>query len=168
MLSKKEQLNYDHKTKTKNMKHILLAIVALAALTIPSNNAAAQCGDELMKQALGAMGNYQYIKDFDIKLAAGTSSTGTKFSVVLNSRTHYQINIANGSTNAEKVVVQIFDGDKLIGTNFANGKTFEAFQFICSKTGAYKLQVSCPGGGEACARAVLSLVKQYREAEMPK
>ena len=52
--------------------------------------------------------------------------------------------------------------------NFANGKTFEAFQFICSKTGAYKLQVSCPGGGEACARAVLSLVKQYSEAEMPK
>ncbi len=147
------------------MKRILLSLIAMVAMVAAAN---AQCGDELMKQALGAMGNYQYIKDFDIKLPAATSKTGTKFSVVLNSRTHYQINIANGSSNAEKVIIQIFDGDKLLGTNFANGKTFEAFQFICSKTGAYKLHVYCNGGSDACARAVLSLVKQYSEAEMPK
>ncbi len=147
------------------MKRILLSLIAMVAMMASAN---AQCGDELMKQALGAMGNYQYIKDFDIKLPAATSKTGTKFSVVLNSRTHYQINIANGSSNAEKVIIQIFDGDKLLGTNFANGKTFEAFQFICSKTGAYKLHVYCNGGSDACARAVLSLVKQYSEAEMPK
>lgn len=147
------------------MKRILLSLIAMVAMMASAN---AQCGDELMKQALGAMGNYQYIKDFDIKLPAAKSKTGTKFSVVLNSRTHYQINIANGSSNAEKVIIQIFDGDKLLGTNFANGKTFEAFQFICSKTGAYKLHVYCNGGSDACARAVLSLVKQYSEAEMPK
>lgn len=127
----------------------------------------AQCGDELMKTALGAMGSYQYIKDFEVNLPAGASKEGTKFSVVLNSRTHYQINVANGSTNAEDVIIQIYDGDKLIGANQANGKTFPAFQFICSKTGAYKLHVFCAGGGQACARAVLSLVKQYTEAEMP-
>ena len=127
----------------------------------------AQCGDELMKTALGAMGSYQYIKDFEVNLPAGASAEGTKFSVVLNSRTHYQINIANGSSNAEDVIIQIYDGDKLIGANQANGKTFPAFQFICSKTGAYKLHVFCAGGGQACARAVLSLVKQYTETEMP-
>lgn len=150
------------------MKLTLVSLLALAAVAVPGGTAQAQCGDELMKQALGAMGNFQYIKDFDIKLPTATSKEGTKFSVVLNSRTHYQINIANGSTNTEKVIVQIYDGDKLIGTNFANGKTFEAFQFICSKTGAYKLRVYCEGGTEVCARAVLSLVKQYSEAEMPK
>ncbi len=147
------------------MKKLLLSILAIFAMASCVN---AQCGDELMKQALGAMGNYQYIKDFDIKLAAGTSKTGSKFSVVLNSRTHYQVNIANGSANTENVVVEIFDGDKLIGSNSANGKVFTAFQFICSKTGAYKLHVCTSGDTEACARAVLSLVKQYSEAEMPK
>ena len=147
------------------MKQILLSIIAIFAMASSVN---AQCGDELMKQALGAMGNYQYIKDFDIKLAAGTSKTGSKFSVVLNSRTHYQVNIANGSANSENVVVEIYDGDKLIGSNSANGKVFTAFQFICSKTGAYKLHVCTSGDSEACARAVLSLVKQYSEAEMPK
>ncbi len=147
------------------MKQLLLSLVALFGMISSVN---AQCGDELMKQALGAMGNYQYIKDFDIKLQGGTSKVGTKFSVVLNSRTHYQVNIANGSGNTENVVVEIYDGDKLIGSNNANGKVFTAFQFICSKTGAYKLHVCTVGGTEACARAVLSLVKQYSEAEMPK
>ena len=147
------------------MKQILLSIIAIFAMASSVN---AQCGDELMKQALGAMGNYQYIKDFDIKLAAGTSKTGSKFSVVLNCRTHYQVNIANGSANSENVIVEIYDGDKLIGSNSANGKVFTAFQFICSKTGAYKLHVCTSGDTEACARAVLSLVKQYSEAEMPK
>ena len=147
------------------MKQILLSIIAIFAMASSVN---AQCGDELMKQALGAMGNYQYIKDFDIKLAAGTSKTGSKFSVVLNSRTHYQVNIANGSANSENVVVEIYDGDKLIGSNSANGKVFTAFQFICSKTGAYKLHVCTSGDTEARARAVLSLVTPYSEADMPK
>ncbi len=146
------------------MTKFLLPFLLLLASALNVN---AQCGDELMKAALGAMGNYQYIKDFDVKLPAGAGKEGTKFSVVLNSRTHYQVNIANGSSNTESVVVEIFDGDKLIGVNQANGKTFPAFQFICSKTGAYKLHVYSPSGSQACARAVLSLVKQYTEAEMP-
>lgn len=146
------------------MKKLLVLLTMMICALMQAN---AQCGDELMKTALGAMGSYQYIKDFEVNLPAGASKEGTKFSVVLNSRTHYQINVANGSTNAEDVIIQIYDGDKLIGANQANGKTFPAFQFICSKTGAYKLHVFCAGGGQACARAVLSLVKQYTEAEMP-
>ena len=146
------------------MKKLVVLVTMMICALMQAN---AQCGDELMKTALGAMGSYQYIKDFEVNLPAGASKEGTKFSVVLNSRTHYQINVANGSTNAEDVIIQIYDGDKLIGANQANGKTFSAFQFICSKTGAYKLHVFCAGGGQACARAVLSLVKQYTEAEMP-
>ena len=57
----------------------LLLLFAFCALVFSGSYA--QCGDELMKQALGAMGNFQYIKDFDIKLAAGVSKTGSKFSV---------------------------------------------------------------------------------------
>ncbi|MCF0190595.1 MAG: hypothetical protein HUJ96_04960 [Marinilabiliaceae bacterium] len=146
------------------MKNFLLTIVALLGFATFSS---AQCGDELMKQALSAMGNYQYIKDFDIKLASGAAD-GITFSVVLSSRTKYQMNIANGSTNSENVSIQINDSNgTLVGTNTQNGKVFNAFIFNCSKTGAYKLKVSTPGGSEACARAVLSLVKQYTASEMP-
>lgn len=141
------------------MKRFLFTLALIVAALAGAN---AQCGDELMKQALGAMGNNQYIKDFDIKLAAATSKTGTKMSVVLNSHTKYQINVANGAKNAENVVIQIFDGDKLIGSNFFNGKVFDKFGFVCTKTGAYKLHVYCNAGGDACARAVLSLVEQMK------
>lgn len=144
------------------MKKLILSLVALVGFSL---GASAQCGDDLMKTALAAMGNYQYIKDFDIKVPAGAADV--KFSVVLNSRTKYQVNIANGASNSENVVIQLYDGDKLLGTNSANGKVFAAFQFICGKTGAYKLAVSTLGKSEACARAVLSLVQQYSEAEMP-
>lgn len=145
------------------MKKIILAIIALIGV---ASAASAQCGDDLMKKALGAMGGYQYIKDFDINVPAGAKD-GTSFSIVLNSRTHYQINVANGAANPEHVTIKIIDKNsgKLIGINASNGKVFDTFQFICGKTGAYILQVTCPG--EGCARAVLSLVKQYTEAEMP-
>lgn len=139
------------------MKRIILSIIATLALTL---GAKAQCGDELMKQALGLMGSFQYIKDFDVKLAQGASTEGTKFSVVLNSRTRYQLNVANGASNTEEVVISIFDGDTKLGSNSIGGKMYKSFMFDCSKTGAYKLQVSCPGGSEACARVVLALVKQ--------
>lgn len=139
------------------MKRLFLIIVAVLGF---ASAASAQCGDELMKAALAAMGDKQYIKDFDLKLAAG-SADGTTHTVVLNSRTKYQINIANGSTNSENVVVEVFEGDKLLGTSSIGGKVYTAFQIDCSKTGAYKLHVYTLGKSEACARAVLSLVAQY-------
>ena len=147
------------------MRPLLHLFSAVFCLLSPS--CYAQCGDELMKQALSSMGSYQYIKDFDIKLPASISQSGMRFSVVLNSRTQYQVNVANAPTNSDKVIIQIFDGDKLLGTNFANGRTFDVFQFFCSKTGAYKLNVFCNSGTEACSRIVLSLVKQIPQVSMP-
>lgn len=136
---------------------MLVAICGYASV------ASAQCGDELMKTALAAMGNCQYIKDLDIKVPAG-SADGVKFTVVLQSHTFYQFNIANGSTNSEKVTIQVFDKDgKILGTNAMNDKVFEAFQIKCMATGPYKLIVNTNGKSEACARAVLSLVKQFTE-----
>lgn len=142
------------------MKKIFVVAAFLCGFFVAS----AQCGDDLMKQALKDMGTFQYIKDFDINVAG---AEGVKFSVVLNSRTHYQLNLANGEGNGEQIVVQLFDGEKMLGTNSASGKTYKAFQFVCSKTGAYKLHFFCPNGSKGCARAVLSLVKQYSESEMP-
>ena len=142
------------------MKKLLMIIVAICGF---ASVASAQCGDELMKAALAAMGNCQYIKDFDIKLAPG-SADGVKFSVVLNSRTKYQVNVANGATNSENVVIEVFDNEgRLLGTNSSGDKVYAVFQILCSKTGAYKLHVYAKSKGEACARAVLSLVEQLSE-----
>lgn len=141
------------------MRKIFLSVIALFAF---SAIASSQCGDELMKQALQAMGSSQYIKDFDIKLDSGNAE-GQTFTVVMNSRTMYKFNIANSSSNVENVKLEILDKDKnLLTSNEMNGKVYQAFQYRCGKTAPYKLHVTA-GGKESCARAVLSLVEQFDE-----
>lgn len=122
----------------------------------------AQCGEDLMKQALNAMGTCQYLKDFDVRLASGAGD-GQKFPVVLQSRTKYQINIANGKNNSENVAIEIYDGDTKIVSNVVNDKVYTTIQFKCTKTGPYRFRMFSAGKTESCARAVLSLVEQYSE-----
>ncbi len=122
--------------------------------------ASAQCGDELMKKALAAMGSNQYMKDFDIKLAAGAAD-GVSFTVVLQAQTKYQFNIANGASNGENVKIEVLDGATTLTSNENAGKVYTGFQVKITKTGPYKLKITTPGASEACARAVLSLVEQF-------
>ncbi len=123
--------------------------------------ASAQCGDELMKKALTAMGSNQYIKDFDIKLAAGAGD-GVNYTVMLNAQTKYQFNIANGPSNGENVKIEVLDaGGASLTSNENGGKIYAGFQVKITKTGPYKLKITTPGASEACARAVLSLVEQF-------
>ncbi len=129
----------------------------------------AQCGDDILKQALKEMGDAQYMKDFtiDLKKDKKDSQTGyVKFSVILNSRGHYKFNAVNGLSNPENVIMQLYDGDKMLISNFEGGKMYGSFEFICRKSKVYNLVFSFKGGQEGCAKAVMSLVKQYSEAEM--
>lgn len=126
-------------------------------------SASAQCGDDLLKTALKEMGATQYIKDFTVEMVKERKDVKTgyvKFSVVLNSNTQYKFNIVNGASNAEQMIMQLKQNEKLISSNFHNGKMYDEFQFICRKTGVYHLYFSFKGGQEGCAKAVLSLVKQ--------
>lgn len=143
------------------MKKIIVAVLAVMGFAF---SASAQCGDDLLQKAMTAMGSLQYIKDFDFKAPGGAPA---EYTVVLNSRTEYQFNIANGQD--DKIVVQIFSstGD-LLGSNQSGAVVAAGFRFKCSKTGAYKLKVTTSSGGAGCARAVLSLFKQYTEAEWNK
>jgi hypothetical protein len=129
-----------------------------------------QCNHEaLLKEALNEMGSGQYIKDFivDLKKDKGADKAGTvKYSVILNSRSQYKFNVINGGGNLENVLMQLYDGEKLLVSNKAEGKMFSAFGFICRSTKVYSLVFSFPEGNEGCGRAVLSLRKQYSAGEM--
>ncbi|SMO57868.1 hypothetical protein SAMN06265379_10355 [Saccharicrinis carchari] len=149
------------------MKKIL--ILALLMLSVVYTTTDAQCGDDLLKKALKEMGDAQYIKDFNIDLTNVKKDTKTgyvKFSVILNSRSHYKFNTTDGAGNSEKVIMQLYDGDKMLVSNYEGGKMYEAFEFICQKSKVYSLVFSYQGGAEGCSKAVMSLVKQYTEGEM--
>ncbi|TAJ15294.1 hypothetical protein DMA11_02505 [Marinilabiliaceae bacterium JC017] len=149
------------------MKKLLFSLFFLFSMF--SLTGYAQGGEDLLKLALKDMGDGQYMKDFTIELKKAKKDVKTgyvKFSVILNSRSHYKFNVVNGSSNAEQAIMQLYDGDKLLVSNFESGKHYKSCEFICGKTKVYNLIFSFKGGEEGTARAVLSLVKQYSEAEM--
>jgi hypothetical protein len=149
------------------MKKILFTLLFIFSLS--GFTSYAQCGEELLKQALKEMGEGQYIKDFavDIRKEKKDSNTGyVKFSVILNSRSHYRFNVVNSPSNPENVIMQVYDGDNLLVSNFDNGKLYKSCEVVIGKTKVYNLVFSFKGGAEGCSSAVLSLVKQYSAEEM--
>ena len=146
-----------------------LIFTLLLFVGVGFSGAYAQCNHEaLLKEALSQMGDGQYIKDFivDLKSEKADSKSGTvKYSVILNSRSQYKFNVVNADSNAEKVHMKLFDGDRMLVSNKAEGKMYSAFGFICRSTKVYSLVFSFPEGNEGCARAVLSLQKQFQKGE---
>ncbi len=145
------------------MKKFIYSFLILFAATAFS--ASAQCDDDILKQAIKEMGTSQYIKDFTVELIKDKKDVKTgyvKFSVVLQSNTQYKFNVVNGISNAEKMIMQLKQEEKLISSNLYNGKIYNEFQFVCRKTGVYNLYFSFKTGQEGCAKAVLSLVKQLK------
>jgi hypothetical protein len=149
------------------MKKILIILILTIATT--ATQSFAQCGEPLLKQALKEMGDGQYIKDFsvDLKKENKTTSTGfVKFSIILNSRSHYKFNVADSNTNPEQAIIQLYDGDNLLASNLDKGKTYKSFEVIIGKTKVYNLVISYRGGVEGCSAVVQSLIKQYTIEEM--
>ncbi len=143
------------------MKKIILAIAIF--LTVGTVTSFAQCGEDVMKQALKEMGDAQYLKDFSvdlIKVKKDVKTVGVQFSVILNSKSMYSFNVVNGAGNSEQLIMQLYDGEKLLGSNFESGKFYKAFMVSIGTTKVYKLVFSFRGGEEGCGKAVMSLVNQ--------
>ncbi len=146
------------------MRKLIFTLLLFVGLGLSGANA--QCNHEaLLKNALGQMGDGQYIKDFIVDLKSDGKSGTVKYSVILNSRSQYKFNVVNADSNAEKVHMRLFDGERMLVSNKADGKMYGAFGFVCRSTKVYSLVFSFPEGNEGCARAVLSLQKQFAAGE---
>lgn len=149
------------------MKKILLILILILSSSITALYA--QCEEAVMQQALKDMGDSQYIKDFSIDLKSpkkDAKTVGVTFKVILNSKSHYKFTMANARTNSEEIIMQLYDGDRLLVSNFEGGKMYKSCEFVCRTTKAYNLTFSFKNGEEGCAASVLSLVKQYNDGEM--
>jgi len=140
------------------MKRFLINLIFVFSFGL--SGVYAQCGATLTPEALKDMGSSQYIKDFAVD-----SKTTVTFKVILNSKNHYKFNMVNASSSGD-VVMELFDGDRLLVSNLDDGKMYKAAEFVCRTTKAYNLTFSFKDGKAGCAAAVLSLVKQYNEGEM--
>jgi len=85
--------------------------------------------------------NVTYLKDFKIKLDAGDPPPQVKQSFILTKNTKYRLTVCNSKDYPGKVVLQLFDNARLMGTTYmvATGKDVPYFDFLCQKTGVYHL-----------------------------
>lgn len=126
----------------------------------------AQSGQELIDICNMIAGDdATYLKDFQVKLDAaktGEELPTARFSIVLSKNTQYRFSLCNSKDYSGQAMLQLYDNNRLLGTNFvvATGKSYPSFDFKCTTTGVYHIFVTFREGEQGLALAMLSFVKK--------
>jgi len=86
-----------------------------------------------------------FIKEFQFelkKLSANQYENEYFLTITLNKNSLYKFTVLNhiGDFPGE-AVVEILENDKVVATNYVNGKYYEKFMFKCTKTGFYDILI---------------------------
>ena len=144
--------------------YIIFALFAIILLG-NSNKLFAQSGQELVDICGMIAGEATYLKDFQIKLDAakpGEEQAKARHSLVLSKNTQYRFSICNSKDYPGEAIIQLYDNNRLLGTNYivATGKSYPTFDFKCTTTGVYHIFISFKEGEQGLAVALLSFVKR--------
>ncbi|MBN2348578.1 MAG: hypothetical protein JXJ22_07070 [Bacteroidales bacterium] len=145
------------------MKLTIKLIVIL--LIIFGVNLSAQDNAQLVAQCAANAGNVTYLKDFVVKLDAGTpggKAPTAKFSMVLSKSTVYRFSICTSPSSEGEGVLQLWEMNNMLGSSFmtATGKDYPFFDFKCQKTGVYHVFISFKDGKPGDCVGILSFVKK--------
>ena len=145
--------------------YIIFALFAII-LCGNSNQLFAQSGQELVDLCGMVAGEATYLKDFQIKLEAakpGEEPPRAAHSVVLSKNTKYRISVCNSKDFQGEAVLQLYDNNRLLGTNYivATGKSYPTFDFKCTTTSVYHIFITFKEGKQGLAVALLSFVERF-------
>ncbi|MBN2669637.1 MAG: hypothetical protein JXR60_10460 [Bacteroidales bacterium] len=146
-------------------KHFLILLIPILSLFV-SNEVKAQCNSSLVTVCSAKLSDdATYLKELRARLQAhesGQQMPVARFSLLLNKGNHYRFNICNAEEFEGQAILQLYDKDKLLGTSYFSKtkKHYPSFDFICPKTGVYKVLISFEDGKEGCAVGILSLVNK--------
>ncbi|MCB2197218.1 MAG: hypothetical protein KQH79_15265 [Bacteroidetes bacterium] len=86
-----------------------------------------------------------FIKEFQFelkKLSANQYENEYFLTITLNKNSLYKFTVLNHIGDFPGVaVVEILENDKVVATNYINGKYYEKFMFKCTKTGFYDILI---------------------------
>lgn len=144
----------------KNIRSIILFLSVAFTFSIY-----AQDISQLTAQCAANAGDVMYLKDFVVKLDAGTPGGApptARFALLLSKSVVYRLSICTAPNSEGEAVLQLFDMNTLLGSTFisATGKDFPYFDFKCQKTGVYHVFISFKEGKAGEAVGVLSYVKK--------
>jgi hypothetical protein len=146
------------------MKNIFLII--LFTLFTLNMNLKAQSAAALVDICVASAGeDATYLKDFIIELEAAKPNEKppvAKYTMVLSKNTLYRFSVCNDEMSQGRAVIQLFDGNQLLGSTFneATGREFPGFDFNCTKTGAYHIFVSFQEGKAGSSVVIMSFIKK--------
>jgi len=125
----------------------------------------AQDISQLTAQCAANAGDVMYLKDFVVKLDAGTPGGApptARFALLLSQSVVYRLSICTAPNSEGEAVQQLFDMNTLLGSTFISetGKDFPFFDFKCQKTGVYHVFISFKEGKAGEGVGVLSYVKK--------
>ncbi len=103
-----------------------------------------------------------YLKNYIVKLesaGAGQKMQIAKYSMILKKNTIYRFSICE-TENSARGIIKLYDTHEKVGGNVveSSGEVFNAFDFVCQKTGVYHLIVSFKEGNAGKAVVVFSFV----------
>jgi hypothetical protein len=144
----------------KNIASIVLFIALSCAFSVR-----AQDISQLTAQCAANAGDVMYLKDFIVKLDAGTPGGApptARFALLLSKSVVYRFSICTAPNSEGEAVLQLFDMNTLLGSTFisATGKDFPYFDFKCQKTGVYHVFISFKEGKAGDGVGILSYVKK--------
>lgn len=147
------------------MKQLIRAFIFSFLVFGFSNLVNGQDNMELVGQCAASAGDVTYLKDFPVKLDAGTPGgkpPSAKFSMLLSKNTSYRFTICTAPDSDGEAVLQLFEMNKQIGSSYneATGKDYTSFDFKCQKTGVYHIFISFKEGRAGEAVGIMSFVER--------
>lgn len=144
------------------MKKFLILCTLCAIISIGTK---AQDISQLVAQCAGNAGDVMYLKDFVVKLDAGTPGGApptARFALLLNKSIVYRFSVCTAPNSEGEAVLQLFDLNTLLGSTFisSTGKDYPSFDFKCQKTGVYHVFISFKEGKAGEGVGIMSYVKK--------
>ena len=143
-------------------KVLIVSLLTLLLGVSVGGVAKAQTEDELVEMCGMLAKGATYLKEFKVKLDAGDPPPQQRHSIVLTKDTRYRFAVCSSKDQPGKVVLQIYDNTRLLGTTFmvATGKDTPTFDLTCQKTGVYHLSFYFKDGQSGLAAGTLSFVEK--------
>ncbi|MDA3952963.1 MAG: hypothetical protein PF485_04915 [Bacteroidales bacterium] len=151
------------------MKNVYKIFTLFVVFLLANNTLFAQSGQELVDicgMVANQNGEATYLKDFQIKLEAskaGEEQQSDRYSLLLSKNTIYRFSICNSRDFPGEAILQLFDNNRLLGTNYmvATGNSYPTFDFRCTQTSVYHVFVNFREGKQGMSVVLLSFVERF-------
>lgn len=121
----------------------------------------AQCNDNVVRKCVYTLGEYTFLKVYNIAFEKDRSNKTMRFSYVFSKGNRYKITSCSEYNSEVNMVVSLFDNQNsyLASTyNDNNSKHYPGFIFECNKTGVYSIDFESYEGKIGCGVSLIGML----------